>query len=135
MVRTENIHLTLAFLGEAEPAGAIAAARAVRGARHALPIEEARYWKENAILWAGPNATPAQLKALVDSLHQALRRASFTLEERPFAAHVTLLRKANRPRSLPPLPRVEWPVDEFLLVRSSASSEGSTYEPVERFSL
>ena len=33
------------------------------------------------------------------------------------------------------LPRVEWPVNEMLLVRSRTSPKGSTYEPVERFPL
>ena len=39
------------------------------------------------------------------------------------------------PKSIPPLPHVEWPIDEFLLVRSRTSPKGSTYEPVERFVL
>ena len=37
-MHAENIHLTLAFLGEAEPGKAIAAAKRVRGTPHALPI-------------------------------------------------------------------------------------------------
>jgi 2'-5' RNA ligase len=47
---------------------------------------------------------------------------------------VTLIRKA-RSAKLPPLPAVEWPVREFLLVRSALSSKGPTYEPLERFAL
>ncbi len=134
-MRAENIHLTLAFLGEAEPAKAIAAAQRVRGAPHALPIEQALHWKHNDIVWAGPRATPAELQELVRQLHQALSDESFILEKRPFAAHVTLLRKARAPKLLPPLPRAEWPVDEFLLVRSHTVREGSTYEPLQRFTL
>jgi 2'-5' RNA ligase len=91
-VARENIHLTLAFLGEADAAKAIGAAMRVRGARHELPIEEARFWKKNQIVWVGP-------------------------------------------REMPPLPRVAWPVDEFLLVRSRAATTGPIYEPVERFPL
>ena len=134
-MRAENIHLTLAFLGEAEPAKAIAAAKRVRGTAHALPIEEARHWKHNDIVWVGPQSIPAPLEDLVRQLHRALSEESFVLEKRPFAAHITLLRKARAPQSLPPLPRVEWPVDEFLLVRSRTSRDGSTYEPLERFPL
>ena len=134
-VRAENIHLTLAFLGDADPARAVAAARPVKGRKHALPIEEARYWKHNEIVWVGPREMPGALRELVGELHGALRRASFELEERPFAAHVTLLRKATALKALPPPPRVEWPVDEFLLVRSTVSRAGSSYEALERFSL
>ena len=130
-----NIHLTLAFLGEADPAPAHNVAQRVQARKHSLPIEEARYWKHNKVVWVGPQAMPPALSGLVTQLHKALRDAGFTLEDRPFAAHVTLLRKARAPAALPPLPKLEWHVSEFLLVRSRTSPKGSTYEPLERYSL
>jgi 2'-5' RNA ligase len=75
---------------------------------------------------------PQPLALLVSQLHAALKDDGFVLEERPFAAHVTLLRKAGAPRPLPPLPALDWPVSEFVLVRSS---KGAAYEVVERFAL
>jgi len=131
----ENIHLTLAFLGEAEPQAAITAARGVKGQRHELPIDAARYVKKNEMVWVAPATMPPRLAALAAGLHRALRGAGFRLEERPFAAHVTLIRRARMPNSIPPLPPVQWPIEEFLLVRSRTSPKGSTYEPVERFAL
>lgn len=131
----DKIHLTLAFLGAAAPEKAIAAARHVQAEPHRLPIETAKYWKHNRVLWAGPRATPPQLKALVDALHFELYRAEYILERRPFAAHITLVRTPRAPRALPPLPKLEWPVAEFTLVRSTVSSKGSVYEVIERFSL
>jgi len=131
----ENIHLTLAFLGEAEPGPAHNAARRVQARRQALPIEAARYVKRNRMVWVGPAALPPALADLVHQLHKSLRDAAFVLEERPFAAHVTLLRKAPPPSALPPLTPLDWPVNEFLLVRSRTSPRGSTYEPLERYSL
>ena len=130
-----KIHLTLAYLGAAAPEKAIPAARRVKAARHALPLEKAQYWKHNKIVWAGPRELPAGLKALVESLHLELFRAEYILERRPYAAHVTLLRSAAPPRELPPLPRVEWPVGELTLVRSTSSGKGSVYEVLERFPL
>jgi 2'-5' RNA ligase len=131
----ENIHLTLAFLGEADRDKAIAAARGVKGRRHELPIDAARYVKRNQMVWVGPSEVPASLAALAADLRGQLLRRQFALEERPFAAHVTLIRKARRPRSMPPLPAVSWPVEEFLLVSSTTSSNGSAYTPLERFAL
>ena len=131
----ENIHLTLAFLGEAGPERAIAAARRVDGRRHELPIDAARYVKRNQMVWVGPAAIPDALASLAADLRAALLQERFALEERPFAAHVTLVRKARRPASIPALPRVSWPVDEFVLVRSQTSSNGSIYETLERFAL
>ena len=131
----DTIHLTLAFLGEADPVRAREAARAVGGSRFQLPIDAAKYWKHNRIVWAGPSQMPAELQALVRRLHDALKQGGFVLEDRPFAAHISLIRKANPPMPIPPLPSVAWPADEFVLVRSVATPSGSRYEPVERFPL
>jgi 2'-5' RNA ligase len=116
----ENLHLTLAFLGDADPARA---------------IDAARYVKRNEMVWVGAAAMPVPLLSLATDLHAELRRAGFTLEERPFAAHITLVRKARMPKSIPPLPNVSWPVDEFVLVASKTSASGSVYTPLDRFVL
>lgn len=130
-----NIHLTLAFLGDADRARASAAGRVVEAARFELPVDAARYWPHNRIVWIGPERIPDGLAGLVGQLHGALRKEGFVLEDRPFAAHITLLRKAGRPASIPELPRISWPVEEFVLVRSRPASGGSEYEAIERFPL
>jgi type IV pilus assembly protein PilA len=127
-----NIHLTLAFLGEADEAKAAAAARRVKGEAHELPIEEARQVRD--MVWVAPRETPAPLLELFKKLEFALYANDFALERQPFAAHVTLIRKA-RAAALPALPKVDWPVREFSLVRSEISSKGAKYEVAERFSL
>lgn len=132
---TENIHLTLAFLGDADPDKASAAARRVSAGRHHLPIDSAKYVRRNEMVWVGPARVPPALEDLVAQLHVVLRAQSFSLEDRRFAAHVTLIRKARPPRSISPLPKVDWPADEFVLVRSRTSSKGSTYDSIERFLL
>lgn len=131
----ENIHLTLAFLGEADPARAIAAAQRVRAHRFDLPMEEAQFWRHNRIVWVGPRELPRALAQLADALHQELFKEQFKLETRPFAAHITLLRKATDPEGLPPLTAPAWPVDEFLLVSSALSDAGSRYTVEKRFAL
>lgn len=138
VTRAETIHLTLAFLGEVDEEKlplAIEAGRGAGGNAHSLPIEQARWWAHNRIVWVGPNEIPAPLAALAAELKSNLVQAGFGMEERAFAAHVTLIRKANEPHALPPLPALEWPVDEFVLVRSALSREGASYEPIERFAL
>jgi 2'-5' RNA ligase len=134
-IPAESIHLTLAFLGDADPARATAAARSISGPRHELPLEEARYVKRNQIVWASPRAVPEPLARLAADLHAALGAAGFTLEARAFAAHVTLLRKARAPRVLPPLPPLAWHVEAFTLVASTLSSDRSRYERLESFAL
>jgi RNA 2',3'-cyclic 3'-phosphodiesterase len=127
----DKIHLTLAFLGGVEPAKLAAAAKKVQAQAFELPVDTAKYWRDNHIVWVGPREMPEGLRVLVERLHFALYRAEFILERRAFAAHVTLLRKARKPTAIEPLPKVEWPVREFALVNSAAGA----YEVVERFAL
>jgi RNA 2',3'-cyclic 3'-phosphodiesterase len=121
----ERIHLTLAFLGDADPRAAQALAAGVRLPRCAFRVEQARYWMRNRIIWAGPGKTPAALVQLAAALGEARR----------FAAHVTLIRKARSPRRLPPLPALDWPVEEFRLVNSAPGREGPDYEVLGRYAL
>ena len=123
--REEAIHLTFAFLGDADARAAIALARGAAAGQTSLPIEEAGYWPHNRIVWIGPRQAPADLAALARALG----------EKRKFAAHVTLIRKARAPQRLPALPVLEWPVKEFQLVNSSLGPEGPSYEVLERFAL
>lgn len=123
--REGTIHLTLSFLGDAAPEVALAAAHRVRGLPSAFVLTEARFWAHNRIVWVGPKECPAALAALAKDLG----------EEREFAAHVTLIRKARSPKRLPALPALEWPVTEFLLVNSHLGPEGPSYEVLERFAL
>lgn len=130
----DKIHLTLAFLGEVDVQKAVAAARRVQAAPFRLPLEQASYWGHNKIVWAGPLLVPAGMTHLVETLQIELYKESVILERRPFAAHLTLVRKAPA-QSMPALPRMEWPVTEFRLVSSSLTLGSSSYETVERFPL
>jgi 2'-5' RNA ligase len=122
--RPETIHLTLAFLGDVPPGKARACAQAIRLPGCVLAIEQARYWGHNRIVWVGPLETPPELSALSSALGEARR----------FAAHVTLLRNA-RPATLPAVPALDWPVREFVLVSSTLSSAGPSYEILGRYAL
>jgi len=133
--RENSIHLTLAFLGDADPLKAGVAGRKVRAAAFDFPLDAAGYWPHNRIVWIGPQRMPDALADLVQQLHRALVEEGFVLEGRAFAAHVTLLRKAARPAAIPPLPALTWPAPEFALVRSKPSPTGSAYEAIERFPL
>lgn len=138
VTRTENLHVTLAFLGTVAAdrlPQALEAARRVTGRAHRLPIDVARYRRRSRIVWAAPNETPPDLATLVETLGGSLTAAGFALERRAFAAHVTLIRDAGKPHELAPLPEVDWPIADFALVRSTPSAEGSRYEIVERFPL
>lgn len=123
--RADTIHLTLAFLGEADAQGALATGRAVRSRATSLQIDVARYWSHNRIVWAGPELVPQELAQLARALG----------ETREFAGHVTLIREARAPKQLPVLAPLEWPLTEFVLMNSELLPEGPRYEVLERFPL
>lgn len=138
-MRRETLHVTLAFLGEV-PESAIDAAESAAGSlvgkSFDLRLDHLAYWKHNRILWAGCSNLPPALAALADGLARALRADGFHLDERPFAAHVTLLRDARCPPELPALAGpLQWHVGEFALVESRPSSAGPHYEPLRRWPL
>jgi len=88
----ENLHLTLAFLGEAEdPARARAALSEVSCRPFSLavggpPGHFGDLW------WAGVRADPA-LEELAVSLQADLRSRGFCQEDRPWLPHITLVRR------------------------------------------
>jgi 2'-5' RNA ligase len=126
----DKIHMTLAYLGEADVQKAASAGRRVQAPPFRLALDEASYWSHNKIVWAGPSQVPAEMTRLVQALQLELYKESFILERRPFAAHVTLVRKAPA-QPLPALRPIEWPVQELTLVASS----GGVYRTLERFAL
>jgi 2'-5' RNA ligase len=132
-----SVHMTLLFLGgvpEAALGSLQEAAGRVRFAPFSMTIDTAKCWRHNSIAWAGPSAMPAALRDLAGQLSAAASAAGFATEDRPFAAHVTLVRKARcRPLDLQPI-GVEWPVSEFVLVRSRLGAEGSRYDVIARWS-
>ncbi len=135
-MRPENVHLTLAFLGRT-PAAAlpavIAAADRIPPRAFTLRVDEPGYWRHNQIAWAGVREVPPELAALVGDLREALVAAGIAFDPKPFAAHLTLVRKARAGFTLPGLEPIEWSVRDFVLVRSVTGADGSTYEVARRW--
>jgi 2'-5' RNA ligase len=133
-MRPENVHITLAFLGSIDSAklpAIEAAAGRVTPRRFTLSIDEVGYWRHNQIAWAGAREMPLELAALVADLRAALLEAHVPFDAKPFATHVTLVRKARPGFRMPRMATIEWPVKDFVLLRSVNGPDGSHYE-VER---
>ena len=73
------------------------------------------------------------LANLVADLGCALGHEGFAIDRRPYLAHVTLLRKARCGPMAEELVAIDWPVQEFVLVRSELDSEGSRYSTLGRW--
>ena len=134
--RQESIHLTLAFLGdvvlERMDDVRAAAGRAAFEA-FAFTVDAAGCWNHNGVAWVGPSVIPQPLLRLVGSLADALLDAGFRVDGRPYAAHVTVVRKARCKSIDLAIAPVQWRVKEFVLVRSELNAEGSRYNVIGRW--
>ena len=95
----ENIHLTLAFLGESRREAELCRILgSLEGA--AFPLESGvlgRFRKQGGdVLWLGLKKSQA-LGALYGQLVEKLAGAGFALEERPYQPHITLGRQVCFP--------------------------------------
>ncbi len=128
--------MTLAFLG-AVPEKRIGALRVmasqVRFARFTLELESVGCWRHNRIAWIAPQTASPGLSDLVAKLEARLAVSGFTFDQRPFAPHVTLIRKADCKPGLPSCAAPGWQVDEFVLVESAAGQPGAAYQIIGRW--
>ncbi|UCH49702.1 MAG: RNA 2',3'-cyclic phosphodiesterase [Betaproteobacteria bacterium] len=139
VVRTENIHMTLAFLGSI-PAERfdelLGIGGAIRTKSFELKLTEMGCWKRSAVGWIAPESLPEPLTNLVLELRRRLLAAGFRVDDKPFAAHVTLLRKAKcRPQPARQQAPLEWCIDHFVLMRSDTLPDGPQYSQLATWPL
>lgn len=146
-VETENIHLTMRFLGEVESARAshISRALAEAASRHsAFPVRVQGSGvfpnrRRPRVVWVGLEGDLDALRALQVDIEAGLVPLGFAPEARGFSPHVTLgrLRSETGARAL--VERLDalrgevygqFTVDRVVLMESKLSSRGPTYHHV-----
>jgi len=137
-VSVENLHITLAFLGNVDVQQhrcIETMAEAIRSPTFELNLDKAGHWPRSRALWLAPTQTPEPLSALAAALHAGASDCGLKLDARPFRAHLTLKRKLDRaPRSLDFRP-LAWRAESFVLVRSVTFQEGVRYEVLREWPL
>lgn len=130
-VKPQNLHITLAFLGDVETArldAAMAAADRVQAPGFELMLDRIEYWRRPQVLCLSPTVTASALERLAADLAGQLREAGFELDLRPYRAHLTLARDAQ---SLPADARLEQPIrwqsTTFVLAESRLDRQGVFY--------
>jgi len=138
ITKPDNLHITLVFLGNVAVSRLdelkVLASKLV-GNPFSLCFTAPGCWRHNQIVWAAPEQIPQYLINLVKALECSLQSAGFSFDERPYAPHLTLLRKArwDPPRHAPK--QINWEINEFVLVHSNRAQSGSQYEVIGRWPL
>ncbi len=130
--RPENVHLTLAFVGEVAATRValleeIGAAAARHTAPFTLALERIGGFRDAGIAWLGAAATPPALERLAREMNEALAAAGFRVERRHFRPHVTLARRCATPPGAAAIAPMTWHVEGMTLTTSMLRHEGSCY--------
>lgn len=137
-MRRDRLHMTLVFVGAV--AGSLVEdllvlASGIGGRGFDLEFDSIAWQRRQRIVWAQCSSMPEALTRLAADLAQALRDAGFALDDRPFKAHVTLVRDGRCKVDLPAIRPVGWRVGEFMLLESHLERHGSTYSVIGRWPL
>jgi len=130
----ENIHLTLAFLGD-QPSAIVPVLteqmRAIEVSRFSLRLDQVGCWRRSGIAWLGAAEAPSELVSLHAELARIVGSLGIVVDDRPFAAHLTLARRiaTSVHRSLDP--PIAWPVETLTLVVSEPGKERPVYRVLE----
>jgi len=139
-MRRETLHLTLAFIGDVSPerlAELHDIASSIRLPAFVQTLDRLQCLARKKIFWASASDVSPVLRDLAATLDERLKAAGFRTEDRPFAAHLTLLRHARCEKKMPQTesPAIEWPVRDFVLVESELRPEGASYRIIGRWPL
>ncbi|PTQ89606.1 RNA 2',3'-cyclic phosphodiesterase [Agitococcus lubricus] len=131
---TQNLHLTLQFLGDVE---GTRIRRLHEIAQRAVdrPIDfrfdRIECWRDAQLACLRPDHEPSSLVQLVNQLQHGLAMEGFKVERKKFKAHITLARHLQHYEAALPLwPALTWRASTLALVRSRLSAQGSLYAPV-----
>ncbi len=132
----QNIHITLAFLGDLNPAQleAVKACCPILPGAFALALDRIGYWRNTGIVWTGARNPDPEFIEFIEGLRHVLRRTGFDIDRRTFVPHLTLLRKARK-RSRLTLAPMSWIIGEYQLVASELNAEGARYSTLKRWSI
>jgi len=137
-VPLENLHITLAFLGQVNEEitkGLEAAANRIRTQKFELKLDTIGCWRKSGILWLAPADIPEKLGLLVSRVNEVSAASGITLDGRPFKPHIALARKAGMPPERDQIPSVIWQVESFTLVESITHHTGAQYRVLDSWPL
>lgn len=138
VTHVDDLHLTLAFIGDLSGDDAFAVAQAAARLRFKpfeWELDTLGFFEQAGVVWAGAdirNETGKPLLKLADRLRRVLNQMNVEYDRRPLAPHVTLLRGVKRFDMKHIAPPIPWRIDSIALYRSAGDRSGSRYSRVLR---
>jgi 2'-5' RNA ligase len=146
-----QLHLTLAFLGEVAPAILPHLSTALTRVCGTLPAVPCRAYgfgffgnrRNPKVIWAGLDLSP-EMETLHSELWKELKRFGFKTDEDLFRPHITLGRCKERARNQALIAAMDadtetdfgkWVATDITLYESRLSPKGALYSPLNKFRL
>ena len=125
----ENLHLTLAFIGEyPDPEDVLAALADIEFRPFTITLDRCGAFGD--LWWAGLAPSPA-LDAVVRRVRRALAENGIPFDRKRFSPHITLVRRAENGRPVKVRP-VSMTVEHISIMRSDRGKQGMIYTEVGR---
>jgi 2'-5' RNA ligase len=137
-VSPENLHLTLAFIGEIARSrlpALIDVAAKLQGEAMTLVLDRLGGFRRAGVAWIGSSRPPHELGVFAAALARALAAAGIECDERPFHPHMTIARRCRVPPDEQAIGPYAWPIDEFILLQSETGTEGARYRALAKWPL
>jgi len=151
-VRSENIHITLIFLGDTDPDRIIQQGHLIRDVinrKNAIKMGITDtgifpHANDPRVLWVGSAPDdPAAFKSLTLDLRELMKELGYQLDNRPSQAHITLGRVKTISRNsafthdflATEVRHIQFVADEVKWYKSTLTPAGAVYEELETFKL
>lgn len=136
-LKPQNLHLTLLYLGMVDAAiqqAIVSEVDNIAATRFAFTLDGISHWREPRIVCLTVSQQPKPMLDLVQALTAIVKPYPIFLHDRPYRAHVTMVRKARQPYVLQ-VPHIHWEASEFVLVESCSTPDGIRYEVLQSWPL
>ena len=127
---TDNLHITLAFIGEYDEPDFVKEVLS-EVPFSPFPISLSALGHFGDLWWVGISDN-AELASYVKRLHQALSEAGIPFDKKKFSPHITLIRKAIGTLPAVSVPKTVMSVDHISLMRSERGPKGMIYTEIGR---
>jgi 2'-5' RNA ligase len=136
-LRADNLHVTLVFLGNVSDdicSTLLTKARSIEASPVQLVFNELNYWKRPRVICLTCQQQTLPVYTLVNQISRLVSDLGISIEQRPYRAHVTLVRKAVTRPDVHFAP-FHLHFERFALVESQSTENGVHYEVLKDWPL